>query len=217
MTSATRSLRVTCDTKVTVPLDELHGIQGNLKGMSIEAYEKFRTLILRDGINFAMHVWKELDGTKKKGVVKYWVIDGHGRLALLRKLRDEEGYQVPEIPVVEIEAVSYQDAKRKVLAASSSFHRVSKDGLYEFMTEAGLTMEDLAAYDLAEIDLPAFGAEYFDVDPDIQPPETHEEKEKYTFTIKCETLDQLNDVQDLFGVTNQQGSYSKFRLLVAED
>ena len=116
---------------------------------------------------------QELDGTKKKGVVKYWVIDGHGRLALLRKLRDEEGYQVPEIPVVEIEAVSYQDAKRKVLAASSSFHRVSKDGLYEFMTEAGLTMEDLAAYDLAEIDLPAFGAEYFDVDPDIQPPETH--------------------------------------------
>lgn len=173
-----KTIRVTCDTKLRIPLDELHGIQGAMKEMTLERYEKFRKLIVKDGINFALHVWKEITpilevtkvDKKKKSVsvkqdkpaIRWWIIDGHGRKALLLKMRDQDGFDVPELPCVEIEALSYKDAKRKVLAASSTFHRATNQGLYEFMSDLELDPAELDGYDLPDIDLPEFKAEFYE-------------------------------------------------------
>jgi hypothetical protein len=173
-----KTIRVTCDTKLRIPLDELHAIQGNLKTASVANYKKFRKLIEKRGINFSLHVWKELAPVlkvtkvdkKKKAVtvtqdrpaVKWWIIDGHLRKLLLTKMRNEDGYEIPSVPCVEIEAVSLADAKKQVLAASSNFHKVSKDGLYEFLNENEMGFEELSEFDLPDIDLPKFKAEYFD-------------------------------------------------------
>lgn len=191
---AKKVVRVTCDTKLRIPLDELHGLQGKLKTAPTESYNRFRKLVLKRGVNFSFHVWKEIvpvlsvtkvDRAKKsltmKGerpAVKWWIIDGHLRKMLLTKLRDEEGYEVPPLPCVEIEATSLKDAKQQVLAASSNFHKTTNEGLYEFMNDAGLVYEDLDAFELADIDLPAFRMEFFD---EPAPAEDGEKKETVTF------------------------------------
>lgn len=133
-----------------------------MKEMTVERYEKLRKLILKDGISFAFHVWKELDGTKKKAAAKWWLIDGHGRTALLRKMRDQDGYEVPPIPCVEIEAENYKAAKKKVLSSSSSFNRTTGQGLYELVVELELTPEELDDFDIPEIDMPEFKVEFFE-------------------------------------------------------
>lgn len=162
-----KSIRVTCDTKLRIPLDELNALQGKLKTAPLESYERFRKLVLKKGVNFSLHVWKELVPVVKKGgkertTVKWWIIDGHLRKLLLQKMRDDEGYEIPPLPCVEIEAANLADAKQQVLAGSSQFHKTTKEGLYEFMTETGLVYEDVAAFELPDIDMPEFKMEYFD-------------------------------------------------------
>lgn len=148
--------------------------------MSVENYDKFKNLVLKDGLNFAMHVWKELDGTSGTTKVVWRLIDGHGRLELLKKLRSE-GYKIPPVPCVEIEALNLQDAKRKVLAASSSFNRTTTQGLYEFMGDAELGMLDVNEFDLPDINLDKFQAEYFS-EPEDDGGDGSTELERGSFT-----------------------------------
>ena len=140
-------LRVSCDTKLRIPLDELHGIQGNLKSMTPENRVKFRNLILKDGISFSLHVWKQVESIDDKAVIKWWVIDGHGRVDLLREMR-EDGFTVPAIPCVEIEAADFRDAKTRVLSASSSFQHIEPDELNEFLRSMDLAPAVIYDYDL---------------------------------------------------------------------
>jgi hypothetical protein len=177
-----KQILVTCDPEnrlLRIPLDELNVLQGKLKEMSVENYEKFRKIILEDGINFALHVWKELDGTKKKPCVKWWLIDGTGRKHLLTKLRDMDGYDIPPLPCVEIHAVNYEAAKKQVLSASSSFHRTTHQGLYEFIEDLALPVAELEKYDLPSINLPKFKAEFYE---EPEPAEGATELDKGTFT-----------------------------------
>lgn len=179
-----KKIRVSCDTKLRIPLDELTEIQGDLKEMTKERYEKFRRLVEKKGLWFACHVWKEGShekktvplcpepppGTRSKNVdilvpaERWWIVDGHGRKRMLTKMRSE-GYVIPDIPCVEIEAASIKEAKEAVLAASSNFQRATTEGLHAFMHEAGFTMEDLEDIDIPDIDLPKFEEEFFK-DPD---------------------------------------------------
>lgn len=227
-----KTIRVTCDTKLRIPLDQLHGIQGKLKEASVESYTRFRHLIEKRGLNFPIAVWKELvsaevatKGKRKAALIpgsdpvaKWWVVDGHLRRLMLLKLRDDDGFTIPDLPCVEIEATDLADAKRQVLAASSRFHRVTADGLYEFMSELEMGMEDMADFELVDIDLLAFGSEYFDTTPEGGPeePEEHKDQTSFAFSIRCDTMDELNDLQNLFGVTNMQVGYGKFRKLLAD-
>lgn len=156
-----KSIKVTCDTKLLLPLTELHEIQGDLKEMTKERFEKFRRLVIKKGLWFSLHVWKEVTKSKGKSVIKWWVIDGHGRVKMLRKLRDEEDFEIPNVPCVEIFAASMREAKEAVLAASSSFQRATGQGLYEFMADAGFSLDDLGDFDLPDIDLKEFEEEFF--------------------------------------------------------
>lgn len=172
-----KSLRVTCDTKLLLPLDQLYELQGDLKEMTKERYEKFRRLVEKKGIWFAMHVWKEVvqvhskseakrvAALKKKTaegstVVKWWIVDGHGRRRLFSRLR-KEGYSIPPLPCVEIQASSMKEAKEAVLAASSSFQRVTGQGLYEFIEAGGFEPAVLDDYEVADIDTPDFVDEFY--------------------------------------------------------
>jgi len=154
-----KALTVTCDTKLKIPLDELIELQGNFKEMTKARYEKFKKLILKRGIWFASHVWKELTIENGVSLVKWWIIDGHGRKRLLTKMR-AEGYAIPDIPCVEISAASLKEAKEAVLAASSNFQRATKDGLYEFISGASISFDELDAFEIPDIDLPDFKDEF---------------------------------------------------------
>jgi hypothetical protein len=169
-------IRITCDTKLHVDYTELHEIQGSLKTMTKENFAKLRREILDNGFNFPVLVWRETAPAPKakskseskrlavqiKGTVsKYWIIDGHGKHSVVKYLVEEEGMTVGKLPCVEVEATSLADAKRKVLAASSSYNTMTNDGLREFMESAGLSIEQLEAFSLAEIDFEEFKMEHF--------------------------------------------------------
>lgn len=157
-----KQIRITCDTKLRIPYNQLHGIQGGLKILTAENFEKLRKQILREGVTFAIHVWKQVSKSKGKTVVKWWIVDGHGRHIVITTLIEKDGYSCAPLPCVEIEAKSFEDAKRKVLAASSSYHSMTKDGLYEFMSGSGITIEQLEEYTLPEIDFQEFKMEFYD-------------------------------------------------------
>lgn len=174
-----KDIRITCKTELSLDCGQLNWTQGKLKELSVEDFGKVWGLLLSDGFNFAIHVWKELSVVKGKEVVKWWIIDGHARVAVVRKMV-EQGFSCPALPCVEIEAVSLKDAKRKVLAASSSFHKMTRDGLYEFMHDADVSMDELVKYELFDIEMDSFEAEYFTDDEEVEAP-----KDKAPSVLEC--------------------------------
>lgn len=156
-----QEIKVSCDTKLRIPLDELNAIQGNLKSMTPENKIKLRKLILRFGINFNLSVWKESFGLSGEQVIKFWLIDGHGRVEELRAMR-ADGFTIPDIPCVEIEADDLNDAKERVLASSSSFQRINPDGLYDFLQAIEMPVESLRQYDLVTVDVDKFRTQYYE-------------------------------------------------------
>lgn len=151
-------LQVTCRTQLAIELDNLNEIQGELKEMTIDRYKKFRRLVEKRGIWFALHVWKELIVQNGVSLVKWWIIDGHGRKRMFHKMR-EEGWSIPPIPCVEIEAADLKTAKEAVLAASSSYQRPTSQGLREFLGEEDPGLLD--DFDLPDIDIPEFLQEFY--------------------------------------------------------
>lgn len=136
-------------------LDEVFEFQGDLKELTTAAYEQFRDQLLELGFSEPITVWFNDN--------RFNIINGHQRVRTLRQMASE-GIEVPtQVPAIVIRAASIEEAKKKVLALTSQYGRITKDGLYELMTGAGISMEYVAqACRFPEIDIPAFQSEYFD-------------------------------------------------------
>ena len=92
-------LKIKVEGKKTVPLEKLNSFQEDIKSVPKERYEELRASLLKYGITFALHVWFN------KG--KYYLIDGHQRVFTLNLLKENEGVEVPDIPVAVIQAKSF--------------------------------------------------------------------------------------------------------------
>ncbi len=171
-----KEIRVTCKTLLNIALDELTEIQGDLKTMSTEDYNKFRRLVEKKGLWFATHVWKEPTNVGGKKAFKWSVIDGTGRRRMLTKMKSDD-YDIPLIPCVEIEAKDLKEAKEAVLAASSMFHKIQNEGLQDFMGSE-FTIGDLKEYELP-INMSKF--ENFIIGEQDLEPTTSPEKQTVTF------------------------------------
>ena len=136
-----------------VDISDLNVFQGGLKDLSTENYERLKGQIVRQGFSFPMFVWVN-DG-------QMWLIDGHQRLRVLTKMR-EEGVDVPEVPVVVVQADSYKEAKEKLLSAASQYGEVTSQGLYEYLAESGIDWrEAVESFRLPEIDWGEFAAGFY--------------------------------------------------------
>lgn len=159
-----KKLRVTCDTKLSIPLDELVEVQGELKSFSEESYAKFAELVKKRGIWFPTFVVKEPTEIGGKRAFRWCVVDGTGRRRMFLRMR-EEGYEIPPIPAVAIEAGSREEMREAILAASSHFHKITEQGLFDFMLEGNLTIADLDAFDLP-MDMERFEESFFGAPPE---------------------------------------------------
>ena len=169
------------EAKLYIPLTDLHGIQGELKTMTRESFEDLKETILNDGITFAFHVWKNPE-------TNLWmIIDGHGRCELLRHLVNVEGYICPDIPCAEIQADTFRDAKKLVLNSTAVYHQTTKQGLYEFISDIGMSVDDLKKFKIPEINFDSFKAEFYsNIDVPIEEPQEKEGPKKKDFTpINC--------------------------------
>ena len=147
-------IEVKCTGAETVSISKLKPLQGKLKKLSDANYHKLKREILETGFSEPISVWND-QGT-------YRILNGHQRLATLRKLK-KEGNTIPKIPISLVEAKDMDEAKRKVLALTSQYGEMTNDGLKEFIADTALDTDQLFEnFRFPEIDTEAFLAEHFD-------------------------------------------------------
>lgn len=150
-----KEIQIRCESGATLDFEKIQPFQGELKTLTEEGYQKLRSLILANGITAPILVWKE-------STSKIWNLDGHQRQRVLSVLR-KEGFKVPKVPVVYVEAKSRKQAKEILLSNVAQFGKVEQDGLYEFMHDAAIDFAALElSFELPGFNLARFGKAYFE-------------------------------------------------------
>lgn len=150
-----RTITINCKAATNIKLQELTQLQGDLKQLSENNFEKLKASILKHGITFPFFVWQN-DGAN-------WILDGTQRDRVLKKMA-EEGYEVPPLPCALINAKDKREAAEKILLISSQYGKMSNDSLSAFLSENELNFFELEE----ELELPAIDLDYFR-DADFQP------------------------------------------------
>lgn len=140
-----KEIKITCKGAGVVGIGELENFQGELKKLGEKEYRKLRKAMEEHGFSFPVFVWKD----PKKG--KNFIIDGHQRLIVLRRML-KEGYWIKgnQIPVDWIEAKNKKEAKEKVLMVMSQYGKYSQDSVGEYLDDSGLDLKMLEE----KVDLP---------------------------------------------------------------
>jgi hypothetical protein len=151
-----QTIRVTCTGSTVLDLSELNDLQGDLKDLTTENYEKLKNSIFQYGISFPIFYWEDETGKK-------FFLDGHQRRRTLLKMQ-EEGFIIPPLPADLIQAKDKIEAKKKLLLLNSKYGSMTQEGFDEFT--ADIPMEEIG--DLLVLDDVMFGT---------QEAETHEDKQ----------------------------------------
>lgn len=125
-----KSIRINVRGVVNLRLAELNAFQEDIKVLTDENYARMKEEILADGFSFSPHVFLDGEG-------RAWLLDGHQRRTCLLRM-EGEGYAVPSIPCMEVEAESLEHARRLVLAAASQYGTFKIKKLVDFTKRLGL-------------------------------------------------------------------------------
>lgn len=141
-----KAVRVNIVGIANLPLEALCAFQEDIKILTEERYESLKTEILEDGFSFSPHVFFDAEG-------KAWILDGHQRRTCLERMK-AEGYEIPIIPCMEVQAESLEHARRLVLAGTSQYGTFQPKKIVEFVKKTGLAGEEvLKRFDLPGITL----------------------------------------------------------------
>lgn len=125
-----KKIEVKCETKKYLTIEQLQEMQGKLKRMDKTNENKLKINIIKNGIIFPLFVWQNK------------IIDGHQRIAVLRKLK-QEGYEIEKVPVVEIYAKTEKEAKEKIVLANQYYGKASKQSWTFFLLEEKIDIENM--------------------------------------------------------------------------
>jgi hypothetical protein len=140
-----KKLRVEVTGKELVPIEKLEPFQGALKHIEKTEYENLRANLLEHGISFVVHAWKN------KG--RFYIIDGHQRVFTMSQMKEIEGFEIPDIPIAEVKAKSFEEAKRKVLAAASQYGKMTRESLATYLKENDIPFDEVVSkFHFPEID-----------------------------------------------------------------
>ena len=118
----------------TAPLDAFNELQEDFKKSDSDKLSKLQMLIITRGFKYSFKVWKDDNG-------KLWIIDAHQRKKALTALR-KSGFEIPEIPYEEIQAVDRREAVEEIAAYNSEFAQKNPDTiLFEKYKIGGDTLE----------------------------------------------------------------------------
>jgi len=112
--------------------------------------------ILTVGFSVPLFIWE-----KEK-----YIVDGAGRFVVLQML-EYEGYEIPDIPYIPIEAKTRLEAKRLTLLISSKYGIETHESIGEFtldMKEIDYSFACIDGFNLDQIDWKPPQAEEIDVD-----------------------------------------------------
>ncbi len=132
------TIEIKCETKDKLNLAEMTEFQGGLKSRTDVDYDKIKLSIIKYGFSFPFFVWKN-EG-------KNYILDGHGRFSTLCKMQ-KDGYVIPDLPVVYIQAKDRKEAKEKLLRLNSTYGKMTKESVLEFADDIDLNFEEIALSD----------------------------------------------------------------------
>jgi len=107
-----KKIKIKCSCSKYVPLKTLKKFQGDLKRITPENLEKLKKSIISNGFIAPFFIW-EHEGENK-------IIDGHQRLLAIDSLK-KEGYLIPDLPIVTIQAQNERQAKKILLLVTSQY------------------------------------------------------------------------------------------------
>lgn len=170
-------IRIACETKDALPYDQLIPFQGELKSLSKANYEKLKKEIIETGFAFPILVWKDpKDGCN-------YLLGGHQRQRAIKQMVEKEGFNSPPLPIIYVHAEDKKAARRRILQDVSQYGYVEHDGLYEFMVDSELDIEDVkASFDIPSMSLETFEDNYF---KDQVPAEKEEEQLQEKGGVTC--------------------------------
>ena len=127
-------MRITCETKDTLPLSALTEFQGGLKKRTADDTKKIEKSINDYGFATPFFVWKH-DGINS-------VLDGHGRLQTLKEMQ-KRGEEIPALPVVYIDCANEAAAKNLLLRICSTYGEMTAQTVRDFIKELEITFDDI--------------------------------------------------------------------------
>lgn len=125
-----KNVRVNIRGVVNLRLSDLNAFQEDIKVLTDENYLRLKEEILQDGFSFSPHVFLDSEG-------KAWLLDGHQRRTCLERM-EKEGFQIPIIPCMEVEAEDLEHARRLVLAGTSQYGTFQVKKVVDFVKKTGL-------------------------------------------------------------------------------
>ena len=158
---AKKTIEIKCTGSTEFALVELNELQGDLKERTPEAMQKLRKSILKHGFIAPFFIWENPETASLQ------LLDGHSRLHVLTEMK-EEGYSMPQFPVIFIDADSLSDAKAKLLAISSQYGKFTQDGVEGFLS--GFDFDHVELF--ATIDIPFLDLNLGNMDDSLPPQET---------------------------------------------
>lgn len=176
-----KTVRIACEGAAVIDINELTEFQGTLKTLNGDAYNKLRMSIIELGFSFPIHAWKNSGKT--------FILDAHQRVATLKRMRDEDGYIIPLLPVVWIEAANKKEAAKKLLAATSQYGEVTYSGLDEFIKTFDIDVKKLdMTFQFPEINIPRFENTFYPDSDETEAKEVaftaNQKVDKKTFVIQ---------------------------------
>ena len=121
-----QEIKITCEVKDFLKVNQLEDFQGNLKSLSDENKQKLKNSIVEYGITVPFFVWKNNN--------KYYTLDGHQRLKAMSELIEED-FIIEKVPVVFIQAKNKNEAKQKLLVITSRYGEFEQDGFFAFVED----------------------------------------------------------------------------------
>ena len=131
-----QTVRIESTGAKNVTIDKLIPMQGDLKTLPEENYQRLKSEILNLGFSEPIAVWDQGHNT-------YSVLNGHQRLLTLNKMRDE-GYIIPAIPVSLVKAKDEHQAKLKILSLTAQYGIISDESLKEYAVNAEIELGEIA-------------------------------------------------------------------------
>jgi len=173
-------VRIACKGAGTLAINLLTPLQGELKTLPDENYQRLKREIEADGFIEPISIWED----PKSG--KVFVLNGHQRLEVLNRMK-ADGWKIPAVPVSYVEASNVNDAKRKILAMASQYGVVDQKALFDFTNDLGLSSDEIAShFSFADFDMDRFTKGFFPdatvIGQDVFTPQ--EETKEVTFTAK---------------------------------
>lgn len=168
--SENKSIQINCVGSMVINVDDMDELQGGLKELSEDSYHKFRKEILTQGFTDPFNLWKSnIDGRWK-------IADGHQRKKMLTRMRDAEGFTLPQFPATELLATDEKDAKTKLLGLVTTYGKITGQGLYEYMHTGHIDEDRLESLVIPDFNIPDFKDEFFNMEHDNHPPTIQPQK-----------------------------------------